>query len=29
MSLQLGDTVPNFIQASTAREVNFYDWCEL
>ncbi len=26
MSLRLGDTVPNFTQASTAGEINFYDW---
>ncbi len=29
MSLKLGDTVPDFIQASTVSEVNFYDCCEL
>ncbi|HET6568550.1 MAG TPA: peroxiredoxin [Rhodothermales bacterium] len=26
MSLQLGDTVPNFTQKSTLGEINFYDW---
>lgn len=26
MSLQLGDTVPNFTQASSTGEINFYDW---
>lgn len=26
MSLRLGDTVPNFTQASTDGEINFYDW---
>ncbi|WP_017325748.1 peroxiredoxin [Synechococcus sp. PCC 7336] len=26
MTLQLGDTVPNFTQQSTAGEINFYDW---
>lgn len=26
MSLRLGDTVPNFTQASTEGEINFYDW---
>ncbi len=26
MSLRLGDTVPNFTQASTAGTINFYDW---
>lgn len=26
MALQLGDTVPNFTQASTEGEINFYDW---
>lgn len=26
MSLQLGDTVPNFTQQSTAGEINFYEW---
>ncbi|MGB0561354.1 MAG: peroxiredoxin [Spirulinaceae cyanobacterium] len=26
MTLQLGDTVPNFTQASTAGEISFYDW---
>ncbi len=26
MSLQLGDTVPNFTQASSASEINFYEW---
>lgn len=26
MSLRLGDTVPNFTQASTTGEINFYDW---
>lgn len=26
MSLRLGDTVPNFTQASSAGEINFYDW---
>lgn len=25
-SLRLGDTVPNFTQASTDGEINFYDW---
>jgi alkyl hydroperoxide reductase subunit AhpC len=25
-SLRLGDTVPNFTQASTEGEINFYDW---
>lgn len=28
MALQLGDTVPNFVQKSTAGEINFYDWAE-
>lgn len=26
MALRLGDTVPNFTQASTDGEINFYDW---
>jgi len=26
MTLQLGDTVPNFTQASSEGEINFYDW---
>jgi len=26
MVLQLGDTVPNFTQASSTGEINFYDW---
>ncbi len=26
MVLQLGDTVPNFSQASSEGEINFYDW---
>lgn len=26
MSLRLGDTVPNFTQASSVGEINFYDW---
>lgn len=26
MALQLGDTVPNFTQKSTAGDINFYDW---
>jgi len=26
MSLQLGDQVPNFIQASTHGEISFYEW---
>lgn len=26
MSLRLGDTVPNFTQASTAGEIDFYEW---
>jgi thioredoxin-dependent peroxiredoxin len=26
MLLRLGDTVPNFTQASTEGEINFYDW---
>lgn len=26
MSLRLGDTVPNFTQASSAGEIDFYDW---
>ena len=26
MSLQLGDTVPNFTQASSQGEISFYDW---
>ena len=26
MALRLGDTVPNFTQASSEGEVNFYDW---
>ena len=26
MPLRLGDQVPNFTQASTAGEINFYDW---
>lgn len=26
MALRLGDTVPNFTQASTAGDINFYDW---
>ncbi len=26
MSLRLGDTVPNFTQASTTGEINFYEW---
>jgi len=26
MTLQLGDTVPNFTQASSEGELNFYDW---
>lgn len=26
MSLQLGDTVPNFTQASSAGEMDFYEW---
>jgi len=26
MVLQLGDTVPNFTQKSSAGEINFYDW---
>jgi len=26
MTLRLGDQVPNFTQASTAGEINFYDW---
>ncbi|MDX2272234.1 MAG: peroxiredoxin [Cyanobacteriota bacterium] len=26
MTLRLGDTVPNFTQASTEGEINFYDW---
>jgi alkyl hydroperoxide reductase subunit AhpC len=26
MSLRLGDTVPNFTQASSQGEINFYDW---
>lgn len=26
MALRLGDTVPNFTQASSQGEINFYDW---
>jgi alkyl hydroperoxide reductase subunit AhpC len=26
MSLRLGDTVPNFTQASTEGDINFYEW---
>jgi alkyl hydroperoxide reductase subunit AhpC len=26
MALRLGDTVPNFTQASSEGEINFYDW---
>lgn len=26
MTLQLGDTVPNFTQGSSEGEINFYDW---
>lgn len=26
MSVQLGDTVPNFTQASSTGEIDFYDW---
>jgi alkyl hydroperoxide reductase subunit AhpC len=26
MALQLGDTVPNFTQKTTAGEIDFYDW---
>nr|WP_242038675.1 redoxin domain-containing protein [Chroococcidiopsis sp. [FACHB-1243]] len=26
MSLQLGDTVPNFTQASSTGEIDFYEW---
>jgi len=26
MTLRLGDTVPNFTQASTEGEINFYEW---
>jgi alkyl hydroperoxide reductase subunit AhpC len=26
MALQLGDTVPNFIQQTTEGEINFHDW---
>ena len=26
MTLRLGDTVPNFTQASSQGEINFYDW---
>lgn len=26
MSLRLGDTVPNFTQASSEGDINFYDW---
>ncbi|HEY9621163.1 MAG TPA: peroxiredoxin [Crinalium sp.] len=26
MALQLGDTVPNFTQASSEGDINFYDW---
>jgi len=26
MALRLGDTVPNFTQASTEGEINFYEW---
>ncbi|MBD1912055.1 MULTISPECIES: peroxiredoxin [unclassified Leptolyngbya] len=26
MALQLGDTVPNFVQQSSQGEINFYDW---
>lgn len=26
MALRLGDTVPNFTQASSLGEINFYDW---
>jgi thioredoxin-dependent peroxiredoxin len=26
MALQLGDTVPNFTQASSEGEINFYEW---
>ena len=26
MTLQLGDTVPNFTQKTTEGEINFYDW---
>ncbi len=26
MTLQLGDTVPNFTQSSSEGEINFYDW---
>jgi len=26
MSLQLGDTVPNFTQVSSTGEINFYEW---
>ncbi|MBF2090876.1 MAG: peroxiredoxin [Synechococcales cyanobacterium K44_A2020_017] len=26
MALRLGDTVPNFTQASTEGDINFYDW---
>jgi alkyl hydroperoxide reductase subunit AhpC len=26
MALHLGDTVPNFTQASTHGEINFYEW---
>ncbi len=28
MSLRLGDTVPNFTQASSQGEINFYEWAE-
>lgn len=28
MALRLGDTVPNFTQASSEGEINFYDWAE-
>ena len=26
MTLQLGDTVPNFSQKSSAGDIDFYDW---
>lgn len=26
MTLRLGDTVPNFTQASTHGDINFYEW---
>lgn len=28
MSLQLGDTVPNFTQQTTEGKINFYDWAD-